>query len=821
MRHFADVILPLPLSKPYTYAIPPEWVADIATGSRVIVPFGKRKYYTAIVVHTHQIPPADYETKEILSLLDKAPILRRPQLKLWEWIASYYLYSIGDVYKAAVPSGLKLESETVVTINAEYERGEAALPSEREAMLLDTLANNEKMTLIELEKVTGLRNILPTIRGLIEQEAICINEQLKSAYNPKQEVCVKLTFSPDEREKLRELFAQLASAKKQTKLLMAYLDLSHFMRKGELLEVSKKSLLERAEVTSAVLNTLTAKGIMECYKREVSRVATTQRTVAEAHPLNELQQAALESTLQQFKEKPVVLLHGVTSSGKTEVYIHLMQAALESGRQVLYLVPEIALTTQLTERLQRVFGNKLAIYHSKFSDNERVEVWNNLLQNKGVEIVLGVRSSIFLPFRDLGLVIVDEEHENTYKQQDPAPRYHARNAAIVLASMHGAKTLLGSATPAIESYYNALQGKYGLVEMLTRYEGIEMPRIEVVDLKKMRQQRAMQGNFSPRLVELSQQATAQGEQVILFQNRRGFAPVVECKMCAWMPKCKHCDVGLTYHKRYNQLTCHYCGYTYEIPRQCPACGNTSIEIKGFGTERIEEDIAALFPEQQVARMDTDTTRSRKAYEQIIADFQQNKSSILIGTQMVTKGLDFDNVSVVGILAADSLMNFPDFRANERAFQLMAQVAGRAGRRNKQGTVVLQTAQPEHPLIEQVVGHDYLAMYHTQLAEREQFCYPPFYRLIYIYMKHRNEQTLHTLSCLYAGKLRQLFGDRILGPDQPPVSRIQSLYIRKIVLKIESQASLPRVRELLHSVYDEMLKQPNFKSVMLYYDVDPM
>lgn len=820
MPQFADVILPLPLSKYYTYRIPDELLSEIQRGSRVIVPFGKRKYYTAIVADIHHYPPADYETKEISSLLDATPILRRPQLKFWEWIAEYYLCSVGEVYKAALPSGLKLESETQIALNPDYEESEDARLKEKEVLLLDVLSRYDRLSVQELEKESGIRSVLPMVRLLLEKEAVVVSEQIKAKYRPKTEVCLRMTFGKERREELRDVFDRLSSAPKQLKLLMAYIEMSGFMRRGELKEVKKKELLERADVSPAVLTGLIEKGVLEPYVREISRIGTSG-TVGEARCLSAPQQQALNEITDTFRDKEVTLLHGVTSSGKTEIYIHLIQQVLRQGRQVLYLVPEIALTTQLTTRLQRVFGPQLAIYHSKFSDNERVEVWNSLLHDKGIKVVLGVRSSVFLPFRDLGLVIVDEEHENTYKQQDPAPRYHARNAAIVLASMHGAKTLLGSATPAIESYYNALQGKFGLVELTTRYEGLELPEIQVADSQRLRRQKQMPGNFSPLLLQLSSEALKRDEQIILFQNRRGFAPLVECKLCAWVPKCRNCDVSLTYHKRYNQLVCHYCGYTYEIPRQCPACGHTSIEIRGFGTERIEEDAAQYFPDVRIARMDLDTTRTRKAYEQIIDDFQQKKSRILIGTQMVTKGLDFDNVSVVGILSADTMMNFPDFRAHERAFQLMAQVAGRAGRKNRKGTVVLQTAQPEHPLIKQVIRHNYAGMYRTQLAERERFSYPPFFRLVYIYLKHRDEQLLDTLSRSYAQLLKQVFGSRILGPDNPPVARIQTLYIRKIMLKIETRASMPKVRDLLHQVQDEMLKDERFKSVILYYDVDPM
>lgn len=821
MECYADVILPLPINKYFTYRIPEELKEKLAPGSRVIVPFGRKKYYTAIVVFVHQLKPSTYETKEITALLDAVPILRRPQLKLWEWIAAYYLCSVGEVYKAALPSGLKLESETVVTPNPDYEEESEERLCEREKVILSILQEQDKRSIIEIEKETGLKNILPIVRLLIEKEALFISEQLKSAYRPKTESYVRLTLQPGQQEELRNLFEQLKPAKKQLHLLMAYLDMSRFLQQ-KVQEVSKKTLLTKAGVSSATLSALIEKGLMEVYQKEISRIGSDEvMSTGNIYPLNEIQQKAFEEIVDSFLQKDVTLLHGITSSGKTEIYIHLIDKVIRQGRQVLYLVPEIALTTQLTERLQRVFGSKLAIYHSKFSDNERVEIWNNLLKNKNIEIILGVRSSVFLPFRDLGLVIVDEEHETTYKQQDPAPRYHARSVAIILASMHGAKTLLGTATPALETYFNACQGKYGLVELNQRFENISLPQIIAVDIKELRRKKLMKGNYSPLLIQHIQEAIGRGEQAILFQNRRGYSPIIECKLCGWIPKCEHCDVSLTYHKRQKQLTCHYCGASYPVPLQCPACGNLSIEAVGLGTERVEDDIAAYFPEVGISRMDLDTTRTRKAHEQLIGDFQRKKTHILIGTQMISKGLDFDNVSVVGILNGDMMMNYPDFRSHERAFQMMTQVAGRAGRKRKQGTVILQTSQPDHPLIRQIIGNNYQSFYAQQLDERQLFKYPPFQRLIYIYLKHRDEQTLDMLAGNFAYYLRQTFGERILGPDNPPVARIQSLFIRKIVLKMEINASMPRVKELLQESYDNMLTDERFKSLILYYDVDPM
>ena len=601
---------------------------------------------------------------------------------------------------------------------------------------------------------------------------------------------------------------------------MKYIELSGVLG-NQPKEVTKKELLHRASVSPAIFNGLVDKAIFEVYQQEIGRLNLIQSSISPLHPLNDHQQRAYHDIMEIFREKNVCLLHGVTASGKTEIYIHLIEEIISQGKQVLYLLPEIALTTQITERLQRVFGSRLGIYHSKFPDAERVEIWQKQLSRKGYDIILGVRSSVFLPFRNLGLVIVDEEHENTYKQQDPAPRYHARNAAIVLAAMYGAKTLLGTATPSIETWHNAISGKYGLVELKERYREIQLPEIISVDIKELHRKKRMNGPFSPLLLQYIREALKQKEQVILFQNRRGFAPMIECHTCGWVPKCKNCDVSLTYHKGLNQLTCHYCGYSYQVPRVCPACEGVDLRNRGFGTEKIEDDIKTLFPEATVTRMDLDTTRTRSAYERIIADFEQGKTDILIGTQMVSKGLDFDHVSVVGILNADTMLNYPDFRAYERAFQLMAQVAGRAGRKNKRGRVVLQTKNIDHPIIPLVILNDYEGMVGGQLAERQMFHYPPYYRLIYVYLKNRNETLLDLMAQTMASKLRSVFGSRVLGPDKPPVARVQTLFIRKIIVKIEVNAPMVRARELLMQVQKEMIAEDRFKSLIVYYDVDPM
>lgn len=821
MEKFVDVILPLPLQASFTYALPPEMDGQVQIGCRVVVSFGRKKFYTGIVRNVHYLKPQEYEVKEVSAVLDEHPILVPLQFRFWEWLADYYLCTQGDVYKAALPSGLKLESETVVEYNPDFEATEPL--SEREQKVLDLLAVEPEQTVTRLEKESGLKNILAVVKSLLEKDALFVKEELKRTYKPKTETRVRLTEAACNERRLHFFFDELQRrAPKQLDLLIKYIELSGCLGEREVREVSKAELLKRSGATPAVFSGLVDKGVFEVYQQEVGRLETVSQAVMSLNELNVHQQRAFDEIRASFRVKNVCLLHGVTSSGKTEIYIHLIDEAIRQGKQVLYLLPEIALTTQITERLKRVFGSRLGIYHSKFPDAERVEVWQKQLSHEPYDIILGVRSSLFLPFQRLGLVIVDEEHENTYKQQDPAPRYHARNAAIVLASMCGAKTLLGTATPSVESWYNATEGgKYALVELKERYKEIQLPEIIPVDIKELQRKKRMNGPFSPLLLQYVREALEQKEQVILFQNRRGFAPMIECHTCGWVPKCKNCDVSLTYHKGLNQLTCHYCGYTQPVPRQCPACEGVDLRNRGFGTEKIEDDVKAIFPEARVARMDLDTTRTRTAYERIIHDFQQGRTDILIGTQMVSKGLDFDHVSVVGILNADTMMNYPDFRAYERAFQLMAQVAGRAGRKNKRGRVVLQTKSIDHPIIPQVMHNDFEGMVAGQLAERQLFRYPPYYRLVYVYLKHRNEQLLDVMAQTMAAKLRAVFGARVLGPDKPPVARIQTLFIRKIVLKIETNAPMARARQLLVQVQQEMVAEDRFKSLIVYYDVDPM
>jgi primosomal protein N' (replication factor Y) len=817
---YVDVVLPLPLANTFTYSVPEEWAEQVRMGMRVVVPFGKKKIYTAVIYLVHSVAPTVYEVKDIIYLLDNEPILRRPQLKFWEWIASYYQAFLGEVYQAAVPAGLKLESETLIRINPDYEAD--TLLNVRESKILDALSDGKTVKVSELTKVTELHNVMSTIKHLIDKGAVEVSEELTEKFHPKTEIYVRLTKESTEEDNLHMLFDKLNRAKKQLDVLMMYIDLSKCLIPNKQREVSKKELLEHTGVSDSVLNGLIERGALETYQKEIGRLDFSTIPTEKQYQLNEFQKKAYSEIEKQFLEKQVVLLHGVTSSGKTELYIQLINKVLSEGKQVLYLVPEIALTTQLTSRLKRVFGNRLGVYHSRFSDAERVEIWNNVLNDKTYDVIIGVRSSIFLPFRQLGLVIVDEEHESSYKQYDPAPRYHARNAAIMLAYMHGAKTLLGTATPAIETYYNAKTGKYGLVELDKRYENMDLPEILVVDTKEAYRKKQMESHFTPLLLEKIAKALGNNEQIILFQNRRGYAPYIECKACAYVPHCKNCDVSLTLHKTFNALTCHYCGYTEPIPAVCPACGTTgSFFTKGFGTEKIEDEMKLIFPNARISRMDYDTTRSRKSYEKILSDFEQQKVDILIGTQMVTKGLDFERVSLVGILNADNMLNFPDFRAYERAFQLMAQVSGRAGRKNKRGTVILQTSSPDHPIIGQVIRNDYKGMFTTQCEERKLFNYPPYFRMIQIVLRHKDPNILNQASNRLAGELRSVFGNRVLGPNVPVVSRIQNKYIKHILLKLEVEASAERAKEILRQITNQLLSDSKFKALWINLDVDPV
>lgn len=818
MKQFVDVILPLPIPKLFTYGVVDDMVGRFDVGCRVIVPFGNKKFYTAIVCSIHTNKPLEYKVKPIETIIEEYPIVTRLQLKFWEWLAGYYMSSLGDVYKAALPSGLKLESETRVELNVDYV-GDADL-SANELKILDLLSEEPSQYLTKVAKTLQIDNILPIANKLLERGAIFLKEELVESYKPKVELRIRLAEKYKGLEKLEELFSDLSNAPKQLDIIMKYLELSGLL-KGNTREVLKSKLLNAANAAYASLNALYQKGVLEEYQVEIGRLIDEGVDENQAYQLNPHQQEAYRQISDSFFKTPVTLLYGVTSSGKTEVYIHLIEECINSGKQVLYLVPEIALTTQITTRLKRVFGDKLGVYHSKFPDAERVEIWKKQLSSTPYQVILGVRSSVLLPFNNLGLIIVDEEHETTYKQQDPAPRYHARDAAIVLATMFKANVLLGTATPSIESWYNASTGKYGLVKLTERYKEIELPEIVAVDIYDLKRKKRMSGQFSPLLLSEMKDALEQNEQVILFQNRRGFAPLMECNTCGWVPKCINCDVSLTFHKRANELTCHYCGHAQPVPVKCPACDGLDLLYRGFGTEKVEDEIKEVFPDARVARMDLDTTRTRSSYEKIISDFQEGRTNILIGTQMVSKGLDFNDVSVVGILNADTMLNYPDFRSYERAYQLMAQVSGRAGRHGKRGRVILQTRSIEHPIIPQVIHNRYEEMVDSQLEERELFHYPPFYRLIYVFLKHRDEAKLDQATRYMAQQLKAIFGDRVLGPDKPPVGRIQTYYIKKIVLKVERTASMKQVKKILFDVKEHILTSKNYKSVVVYYDVDPM
>ncbi len=820
---FAEIILPLPLYSTFTYVIPEEMQHDLQKGSRVLVQFGKKKYYTGIVEHIHSEPPAGYDVKPIMALLDPTPIVRYPQLKLWHWIAEYYLCSPGEVFKAAVPTGLKPESETYVSLNDDFDMPEGIKLTENQAIIIQALQNKKRLKISEIESVTEIKNAPRVINSLMEAGIVEIDEKVVEKYRPKKMTFVELTIDRNDNDGLHEFFNKTSRSNQQEKALIAYLELSGWMKqKSGLQDVSREKLLEVSGVSPGVLRALIDKGILKTVKKTLSRFNPTPGIHKPIlSPLSDIQQKAFEDIKETFRDHRVSLLHGVTGSGKTEIYTHLIAAALASGNQVLYLVPEISLTTQLTDRLRKVFGDTLLIYHSKFSDNERVDVWKRLLNSNDPLIILGVRSSVFLPFARLGLVIVDEEHESSFKQYDPAPRYNARDAAIMLASMHGANTLLGSATPSVETYFKATQGKYGLVSLNERFEGSQLPDVEIIDMRAQRKKKLNKGILSQPLRLATNEAMKEGSQAIMFQNRRGFAPVVVCQQCGWTPKCHNCDVSLVYHKNSELLKCHYCGYCQPIPKLCPACGQNSIEVYGYGTERIAEEVHQEFPGYRVARMDLDTTRNKDAYQEIIEEFANHETDILVGTQMVSKGLDFEKVRVVGVINADTLLNFPDFRSNERAFNMLEQVAGRAGRRKDVGKVFIQTTKPDEPVLKHVRAHDYMAYYNEELEERRKYAYPPFTRIINIYLKNKDAANADMGAVILTKALRDIFGDRVLGPEKPFVSRVALWYIQSIMLKVEAGASMKKVKDILRSVHARLAHLPQIKSSIIYYDVDPV
>ena len=825
-QRFVDVILPLPLPGKFTYSVPEEINDELQPGVRVIVQFGKKKFYSALVHRIHNEEPSGYEIKSIETVLDSQPVVHPELFEFWEWIASYYHCSLGEVMKAALPSGLKLESETRVIFNPEYEEDENELSS-RERLLLTFLRNRKISSVSDLNRSDEKGNAYSVIKSLLNRGAISVEESLRSGYKPRTETFIRLAEEYSGESRLTQLLDDLSRAPKQQELLMRFLEFTRFGSKESIGELSRKHLIEKAGTTTATLNSLVKKGVFELSEKRIDRISQYDGNIREGFALSPAQEKAYVEIQQNLEEKQVTLLHGVTSSGKTEIYIRLIEKYLQENKQVLYLLPEIALTTQIVQRLKLVFGSRAGIYHSRFNDAERVEIWNKVLNfdpdsdENQYQVIIGARSSVFLPFRFPGLIIVDEEHENSFKQFDPAPRYHARDAAIVLSHLTGARVLLGTATPAIESYYNALSGKYGLVELLERFQQIELPKILTADLRDAYKRKQMRGHFTPLLFDEIEKALEANQQVILFQNRRGFAPFIECKNCGWVPKCKHCDVSLTYHKHNNSLVCHYCGYTMGFPTSCQSCGNDEINTKGFGTEKIEDEVSLIFPEARIARMDLDTTRARKSFEKIIQDYDSGKIDILIGTQMVTKGLDFQNVSVVGILNADNLLNYPDFRAYERSYQLMAQVSGRAGRKYRQGKVIIQTSEPDHHIIQQVIENDYLGMYKGQLAERKHFKYPPYYRLIGLVLKHRDKREVERIANQLAGMLKRSFRSRVLGPEDPVINRIQNWYIKQFWLKIEREISIVSAKNKLQEILDEAKNQPGNSGVQINIDVDPL
>lgn len=827
MPQYADILLPLMLRGCLTYHIPEPLREQIKVGQRVVVPLGKKKIYTGIVVGLSEKPNTTAETAElrdIIGIEDERPLVTTAQIAFWQWIAEYYMCTTGEVLKAALPSGLKLESETMVARNPSYIPDDDVLTSREKEVFF--LLRDGEMSVEQIQNRLKSANLLPQLQHLLEIEAIVLNETLRRQYKPRTETHVRLTEEFFEQGKLNTLFDKLRKSPGQESFLLTYLDMaeaSAALRLNNyklLAEVPKTNLMKKAPGGEYALSALRKRGVLETYAYETGRIRHISAVEGLISlPLSEAQQEAYEAVSDCTKK--VCLLHGVTSAGKTEIYIKLIHDTLKQGRQVLYLLPEIALTTQITTRLGRVFGNKMGVYHSKYPDNERVEVWRRQSSDNPFQIILGVRSAIFLPFSNLGLIIVDEEHEASYKQQEPAPRYHARDAAIKLAFDSDARVVLGTATPAIETYRNAKTGKYGYVALTQRYGGVTMPEILVEDVKELQRKKLMKTPFSPRLTEAIHNALEHKEEIILFHNRRGYAPVMECHTCGWTPRCSHCDVALTFHQKTNQLVCHYCGATYDVPRHCPNCEDDDLRDIGYGTEKIEAAVQSVFPNARTARMDLDTTRTRNAYEQIIRDFQQGQTDILIGTQMVTKGLDFDKVSVVGILNADQGLNQPDFRAYERTFSMLSQVAGRAGRRNKQGRVFLQTRQPENDIVRQVVENDYETMYLQQLEERQMFRYPPFVRLINIHLRHRDEKTVDTAAKMLGNMLRPHFKTDLLGPERPFVGIIRLQHLRQIMIKVDSQYSGASIRRTLLAAREAVWQQPKMKSVNIFFDVDPL
>ncbi len=815
MQFFIDVIIPVPLQKLFTYSVTEAEAAFLKKGMRVSVPFGKSKIYTGIVFAIHNNAPTAYEAKDIQQILDDTPIVNEKQLQLWQWIAGYYMCTLGDLMRAALPSAFILESETVITKGAAKSIDATTLKDD-EFLVYEALNHQSSLKIQDISNILNRNNVLSVIKGLIEKEAIFIEEEVYEKYKPKLVRYARLHINFSSEKALHALLEDLSRAPKQRDVVMTLFSISAKTKKP----VKVQDLSTESGASNAIIKSLLNKGILEEYHIQTDRVEYSGEETEASKRLNTHQKLALDEINIAFENHQVTLLHGVTSSGKTEVYVKLIEDVINKGKQVLYLLPEIALTTQLVARLQNYFGEQVAIFHSKYSIHERVEVWNNVLKNSNkAKIVLGARSSIFLPFDNLGLIIVDEEHEQSFKQFDPAPRYHARDTAVVLAHLHKAKTLLGSATPSLESYFNAKQNKYGFVEITKRYNNVLMPDIELVDIKDKLKKKRMKGHFSDRLIEEMTETLKQGHQIILFQNRRGFSPIVECKTCGHSPQCSNCDVSLTYHQYRNQLRCHYCGYNAAMMQDCEACGSQDLDNKGFGTEQIEAEVKLLFPEHNVARMDLDTTRGKYGYEKIITALEQQEIDILVGTQMLTKGLDFRHVKLVCIMNADSMLNFPDFRAHERSFQLMLQVAGRAGRTKERGKVLIQTYNPHHNILQQVSTNNYIDMYTEQMNDRYNFKYPPVYKQIKITLKHKDYNRVEIASNWLAKSFRQVFNEHVLGPESPPVSRIRNQFHKNILVKIPKNQSLAKTKEAIIKINNSFHSVKDFRSVRLISNVD--
>lgn len=811
---FVEVILPLAISKTYTYRVPFELNNSAETGKRVVVQFGKSKLYTAIIYKVSDVPPELYEAKYILDVLDENPIVTPAQLQLWEWMAEYYLCNIGEVMQAALPAALKLASETRITLSAGGYIDKSSL-SDKEYLIVDALEIQSELLVSDISKLLGQKTVFPILKGLFERGIINILEEITEKYKPRVKSFIKLNDDYLASENLKALFEILNRAPKQQDALLTYIKL-----KKQTAEIGKSELLEQSGCGESALKALIDREIFIVYKKELSRLFSAESDDLQEFEPSAAQQKVLAEIDEHFKSKNVVLLHGITSSGKTQIYVRQIEKVMSEGKQILYLLPEIALTTQIIERLRKYFGSKVGVYHSKFNDNERAEVWKKVL-NGDYNIILGARSSIFLPFGSLGLIIVDEEHETSFKQFDPAPRYNARDTAIYLAGTFKARVLLGSATPSLESYYNAKIKKYGLVELKERYGGVKVPEIKVVSISEETKKQTMQSHFTTVLVDEIRGALSRKEQVILFQNRRGYTPFILCTTCGFSPKCINCDVSLTYHRSTGKLHCHYCGYRNEVITECPACGSAHISQKGFGTEKIEDELKIIFPDIKVARMDLDSTRSRNSFQQLINDFEDKKINVMVGTQMVAKGLDFSNVSTIGIISADSMLNYPDFRAYERSFQLLSQVAGRAGRRDKQGKVIIQAYDTSNRVLEQVINHNFDGLFSTEINERKNFSYPPFYRLIQLDIKHKNISRLEDIVKNLAVILKNQFGDRILGPETPLIGRIRTYYIKTILIKVEKEGvSVNKIKTALSALLRTFESDPQNKGIYIQIDVDP-